>query len=286
MVFVKQWNGRTCNNIIQIFNCIIICKRFNLKFEQILEHELIDRFSIDFSSSHDKPIVDFNILYDAENSNFYRGSIPYFNDFYPFDISNDEYYLILHEYILPHLKLPKDIEKLSDDTLVISIRSGDIIRDNILGSGMLELYNSNNNTILYTVPPAKMYYNIIEKYDKVIIVCENALNPVINHLKNKYGDKVTVQSSSLKEDIITLLSAQSLAGSSLYNGTFFHIISSLSKNAKEIYIFDLSQNNNPKIYNYLSYVRVKLIKTPDNYYNNYSLNNLLTWDNEVYQLDL
>ena len=284
MVHINQWLGRTCNNIIQVFNCIIFCKKYHLKFEQVLDHDIIDKFTIDFSNNTNN--VDYNLLYHAQSCNFYKGDLPFMSEFYPFPISKEEFYLILYVYILPHLKLPKNIDKLDENTLVISIRSGDIIRDDVISNGMLDLYKRNNKTILYAVPPAKMYYDIIEKHNKVIIVCENALNPVIDHLKNKYPDKITVQSNNVLDDMITLLSAQTLAGASIYNGTFFYMISCLSQNVKNMYIFELDDRTDRNVYMYLPHVHVKLIKMNDNYYDTYNLNNLITWDKEVYQLDL
>ena len=278
---IPYWYGRTCNNIIQTYNAILIAKKYKLKFIQNLYHPIINTFEINFIENEDD--IDYNNLNNILNNCglFYDGSdCPNFcKSFYNDKITIDERHHIYYNLILPNLKINKNIIPLDKNTLVIHIRSGDLIRDNVLEDQVRD-YNNNKRIILYALPPLKIYELIIEKYDKVIIVAEDRLNPSINYLELKYPTKVTVQTSSLKEDIELILSAQNLAGSSIYNGTFLYTISCLSKNLNNIYTVEFMNRNYKDEYRYPDNVIINVLLT-ENYYANYNIKRILEWDNPI-----
>jgi len=278
---IRYWTGRTCNNIIQICNAILIAKKYKLKFIQNLYHPIINTFEINFIEDEDN--INYNNLYSIlEKCNEFYDPYDCTNfckSFYNDTITIEERHHIYYNLILPNLKINKNIAPLNKNTLVIHIRSGDAVRDNVLGDQVRE-YNNNNKIILYALPPVKIYELLIEKYDKIIIVAEDRLNPSINYLELKYPTKVTVQTSSLKEDIELILSAQNLAGSSIYNGTFLYTISCLSRNLNNIYMIEFMNRNYSDEYRYPDNVIINVLLT-ENYYHNYNVNRILEWDNSI-----
>tara|TARA_Y100000816_G_scaffold292287_1_gene286793 strand:- start:4349 stop:5179 length:831 start_codon:yes stop_codon:yes gene_type:complete len=101
--------------------------------------------------------------------------------------------------------LPQKIKKSNEDTLHIHIRSGDIMKK--------------NNGFYMVQPPLAYYCKIIEqkKWEKVIIVSEDTINPCINVLINKYKNVEYFGTNVLDIDLIELLSATNIVSG---RGTF------------------------------------------------------------------
>jgi hypothetical protein len=109
---------------------------------------------------------------------------------YPHSLKNIR--RIAQKHIFPNLKLDA-VEPLSDDTLVIHLRGGDIfettkaIQDN------------------YIQNPLSYYTGLIEKFKRTIVVTEPGMkNPLVAILRDLGA--VTIQSSTVEDDFSVLLS--------------------------------------------------------------------------------
>ena len=304
---IDWWSGRLGNNLIQVFNLILFCKKYKLKCIQKLDHLIIEKFEVDFRNSTNefdsnfinnlKIIKGARLKYMASYEDFMKNKGCEFydqydppnlcNSFYPYNITTEEKNNIFKNIILPNLKLRKDIQPLAPDILVIHIRSGDtIIADNksMVHDTVpitLELYRSGTKEIIYTQPPVITYEKLIPLFRKIIIVAENNLNPCINYLATKYPEKVTVQMGTLIEDVELILSAQNLAFSSIYHGTFVHNLVYLSKNLKNAFVFEHMERENYKDdYKYKD-MNVYVMLTTENYIDNYKTDNLISWKGDI-----
>lgn len=235
---ITYWFGRLGNNIQQISNAIYFCRYHKINF-YLPPHELINHFKIEFGK--DAYITSRFFFFNGNNIDFKC------NEYH----LNDARKSICEEYILPNLKFqPVDI--LSDSTLVLHIRSGDI-------------FSRTHVNKLYVQNPLSYYHDLInnDKFTEVLIVTdtteENGLNPVIPHLaKNK---KVRIQSESVEKDFATLLSAKHLASSGV--GTFVLAAAMCSKNITDFYcstIYHWEQLNPTMLYNSNIQLHIKHIK--------------------------
>lgn len=126
--------------------------------------------------------------------------------------------VIVQKYIKPILTFI--LNKKNDYDLCIHIRSGDI-------------FSRYGCHAYYVQPPLKYYHNIIEEYrdKKILIVAEDKKNPCINELLKL--DNISFQSSSVEEDIKTLVNCKNVV---VGFGTFGLLIYFLSKDLKKFYI--------------------------------------------------
>lgn len=295
-ISIDWWSGRVGNNLIQLKNAILFCMKYKIKFVQKLNHHLINTFSVDFSDGKFELTPDLiDKLYEIKGSPSVQGNNFYdefdcpnlCKSFYEDEISAEQLKYIFDMYIIPNLKINVNIPNLDDNTLVIHIRSGDtIIADNGRPVDIdlppdLEMYKNGSNKVLYYNPPMKAYENIISKFDKIILVAETHkhVNPVINALKEKYSNKITVQMGTLEEDILLMMSAKHLAYASIFNGTFVHMLTYLSKNLTNVYIFEFMNRDYIKEYNYIN-KKINIILISD-YYENYRLNNLVSYNGDI-----
>ena len=115
--------------------------------------------------------------------------------------------------------------EISDDTLVIHIRSGDIFDQNVP--------NPERN-----VPnPYHFYTTLLESFEKAIVVTEDDdYNPIVEQLS--YHKKVTIQRGTVAEDFATLLGAKHVANSGV--GTFAVAAVLCSQNIENFYCTDVS----------------------------------------------
>jgi hypothetical protein len=244
-----------------------------LKFKQNLEHNIINKFTVDFSNYNDlenQTEYNYREIYEtyiiAKEFSFYDSNdIPNFcNSFYkdPID-SNIKEYIYLN-YILPNLKFKINNNILSDDTIVIHIRSGDIIRD---------------DGYPYCQPPLIAYDNLVEKFNKVIVVTEpDFRNPAISYLINKYGTKIEIRSNSLEDDINLICSAKHFACNSIFNGTFGYTLAWLSKNKTNLYFFEYEMRDYKNIYLFKN-VSIEIIYCKD-YSINYKISKIIDYNDE------
>ena len=295
---IIEWCGRLGNNLIQLCNLLLFCKKFKIKCIQNLEHPIIGMFTIDFREQEniDNDYSYLNYIYIITNKNYNNLGYQFYDSedcpnfckaFYPYKITSNEIRNIYLEYIYPNLKINKDLPRLNEDTLVLHIRSGDEIlrigfseeHNSIIVKNNIDSYLDGNNNVIYALPPKKAYERIISHFKKVIIVAEDRLNPAINYLAEKYPEKVVIHTKSLLEDISLILSSQNFACSSIYNGTFGQILSYLSINLKNIYLFECMPRDYLNEYKYID-KNLKIILI-HNYYTNYSIKNILLWDGDI-----
>lgn len=204
VIKIENWYGRTGNNIQQCAVGILIAIKKKNKFETI-SSEIIKPFKLDFGKS----------LKNIKTSFFWYGNydspnIPTFKVYK--DIFN-----ICQKYIIKNLGVSS--VKLSDKTLVIHIRSGDIFR----GKGAHSDYVQN---------PYIYYLHLIELYEEVIVVTQpDEKNPILKKLRK--NPKVKIQSKSISEDFATLIAAKNLATSGV--GTFAIAAAMCSRNLQNLY---------------------------------------------------
>lgn len=116
---------------------------------------------------------------------------------------------------------------LSEDHLVIHIRSGDI-------------FTHDPPHPYYAQPPLAFYQLVLDHctWSGVTLVYEDQSNPVIGQLKShldQVGVPFTEQSATLKEDLEVLLAARNLV---IARGTFAYPIVAMSPRVRQVFTFD------------------------------------------------
>ena len=123
------------------------------------------------------------------------------------------------------LEIIKNLPKIktNEKFLYIHIRSGDIYNNTIHSS--------------YAQPPLCFYQNIINFYmfEKIILISNNSLNPVINKLINLYPG-IIYKKNSMKEDISYLINAYNIVASI---SSFLISIIPLNYNLKNIWDYNI-----------------------------------------------
>jgi hypothetical protein len=218
---ISNWYGRLGNNIQQICNGIIFSEINDSGFFTP-PHELIDQ-----------------IIFNQRNQTMVRPSRFFHYNTENKDFEIDINYLyknmrrVAKEYVINKFKFSiKD--PFDEDTLVIHIRSGDIFA------------HEHNPPHDYVPNPLVYYLNLIEEYEKVIVVTEpDNYNPIIDELRK--NNKVTIQSSNVSDDFSTLLRAKNLASSGV--GTFAVAAALCSNNIKKFYCTNLylDEHLNPEM---------------------------------------
>lgn len=215
---ISNWSGRLGNNIQQLANCIMYSEYNDNTFSQILDHNIINKFYLKFGDRVDsgygrfyswQPIVNcVGNSFSGENETGLEIDYIYKN-----------IRRICSKYIFPNLSLPKK-NVLDDETIVIHLRSGDV-------------YTGFHN---YVPNPLIYYLNLIESFDKCLVITEpDNNNPIIHELSKL--DKVKIQSSSVEEDFSTLIHAKNLALSGV--GTFAVAAALCSPYIENLYTSDL-----------------------------------------------
>ena len=185
-----------------------------------------------------------NIKINDKKFRFFDNSVieKYFNEYNNTETITDKY----HFFYWSRLPFPEDIfkqnieernellqkaflinniDKLPENDLVIHIRSGDIF--------------SSKPHSNYVPPPLSYYTKEIDKYkyEKIHIVCEDTVNPVVNELLKLYKNAVW-EKNNLEKDIRIILGATNI----IYSvGTFIPSLMLLSNNNK--YLYGKSCNN-------------------------------------------
>ena len=220
MYSISQWCGRFGNNIQQISNAIYYCKEKNLNFNSP-DNDFINSFSFNFGTSNCHSALYFFHI----PSKLGHGR----PDFEISDIDSlfKQRREICQKYIYPNLKI--DFEKifdLSDDVVVLHIRSGDIFSRKNYYCPVVSNYLQN---------PLSYYNHIINKYNKAIILTEDYNNPVISELEK--NDKVEIRILDVKETVQLMLSAKNIVTSGVSSFAIACVL--LSKNIKKVYCSNL-----------------------------------------------
>ena len=205
---ISNWFGRNGNNIIQLINCIYYSFYLN-NYEKIIfpKHNLLNNNTI--INKEDK-----TINYEKKqivNNFFYAKKLG-------FTLEPVKMREPAQKYLITIVNFKIDY-KSNNKKLYFHIRAGDVMRI--------------NNFMMPN--PLKLYKMIIEedKYDEYIVVYEDNKNVVVNELKKLNNKKIIFQSSSLKNDLETLLEAKNLL---ICFSTFSLLIFFLSKNIEHLLI--------------------------------------------------
>lgn len=209
MIIFNNFSGRLGNNIIELSNIISIAIAYkhnikiNVKKLKFFDLSVIEKYFNKYNNSE--------IITDKNNF-FYNSRLPFPNDIFKQNIEE-------RNKILQKAFLINNINKLPENDLVIHIRSGDI-------------FESNPHPI-YVPPPLSYYTKEIDKrkYEKIHIICEDTINPVVNKLLKLYKNAV-YEKNTLEKDIRIILGATNIIFSV---GTFIPSLMFLSNNNKYIY---------------------------------------------------
>ena len=200
MIILKKWQGRLGNNIIQLIHILRIALFYNhnITFNKDHKHfdlELISDYCKNKNCKNENPLTIMD-----EKYNFFRinGKSVHVKIMKNMMISGNKEEEIKN--VLRRAFKIKNIEKLDEGCLVVHIRSGDTF--------------DRNPHPKYIPPPLHYYVNEINKYKykKIIIVCEDKKNPVVNKLLELYKNSVH-NINSLEEDIRIILGATNVIGS-------------------------------------------------------------------------
>ena len=215
MIIFNKLFGRLGNNIIQLSNIIDIAitykhnVKINVKNLQFFDLSVIEKYFSKYNNS--------KIITDKHNF-FYNVRLPCPNEIFKQNIEE-------RNKLLQKAFLINNINKLPENYLVIHIRSGDI-------------FSSKPHTN-YVPPPLCYYTKQIDKYEyeKIYIICEDTINPVVNELLKLYKNAV-YKKNTLEQDIKIILGATNIIFSV---GTFIPALMLLSNNNK--YLYGKNYNN-------------------------------------------
>jgi hypothetical protein len=243
--------GRLGNNMFQLINCLFLVDIFNSTVDISKLKNNLDWF-VDITSLM-KDINDLKFInrrLTISHDYFYLNKVgKKINQWSPFKLRGDLNYWVnfrignnvinqrelCRKYILNNLREEfHNVPVMSERVCCIHIRSGDIFKRRFASSMPKD----------YVQPPLAFYLKIIQdywdEYDKFLVVTEmDRTNPCIGRLR-MIGDKVEVQSKSLKEDIKTMLSAQTLV---IGTSTLPICLAQISTNLKRIFICDRLAHN-------------------------------------------
>lgn len=223
---ISHWSGRLGNNIQQVANAILLSQFSRNSFDQKLNHDIIEKFYIDFSGNLERePEEIFGRFYAWEPlTHCEKGILEGENEVgltKEFIYSNIR--KVCKEYISKHLNLPEK-EPLDENTIVMHLRSGDAFH-RVFDSG-----------INYVPNPLIFYLNLVDSFDKCILITEpDKENPILHELMKI--DKVEIQTSSVANDFATLMSAKNIALSGV--GTFAVAAALCSNSIQNLYTTDL-----------------------------------------------
>jgi hypothetical protein len=211
MIYFTSWYGRLGNNIFQLIHVIHIALFYKYRIcfscdsHPFFDIRIIEKY---FSNNNDdgKKIEDkYNFFYGSEIKN----------------ISNEVYGKNKKETIdlLKSAFIIKDVNKLDENDIVIHVRSGDLFNKNPYSE--------------YIPPPLSYYTNILNnnKYNMIIIVCEDEINPVVHELLKLYHN-ANYSKNNLENDIKIILGATNIIESV---GSFIPGLTIFSSNIKKIY---------------------------------------------------
>ena len=203
---IRNWTGRSGNNIIQVINCIYYSFYIN-GFEKICfpKHFLLRETTI----KSQEEIKEKNITKTNPDNFFYARKLN-------FSVAPKEMREITQKYLVPITTLNLD-KPIVDNSMVIHLRGGDTMT------------KGNHQMII----PWKYYKTILDKNTdkKITVVYEDETNSCLE--KFKKIPNVTIQSKILKEDLETLCSGEIFI---ISISTLDILVFCFSKYLKKIYI--------------------------------------------------
>jgi hypothetical protein len=241
-IYILYWFGLLANNIIQLAHAVYLSKKFGFIIH-VPPHEFLtveEKYALhaikpkEFQQNPYFPSTSAATFLDLQTKpNKSIGSIlPLVRqlfwrfDVLPFSPDIKAYRKVLREDILPIIPHHDDT-LIKDDTLVIHIRTGEIFQMDI------------NRTMIQ--PPVSFYSELIDKCnfkDIVIVTQDDFRNPCINQLEKLFPD-IKIQTSTLVNDISTILSARNLV---IANSTFSLCLALASDKINRLFIpqFDIT----------------------------------------------
>ena len=222
---VSHWSGRLGNNIQQIANCIMAAEKYKSTFRQKLDHDIISKYDVNFEEllasdwSGEGGYYSWEPLVHCEKAIYEGGNETGLDVEYIYH----NMHRVCKEYIAPNLIIPHSYP-IGSDTIVMHLRSGDNYH---------RIFDPPTN---YIPNPLIFYLNLIESFDKCILITEpDRENPIVHELAKI--DKVQIQSSTVAEDFATLMNAENVALSGV--GTFAMAAALCSSTIKNLYTTDL-----------------------------------------------
>ena len=243
LLFTSPWGGRLGNVLIATANMILMAERYNRPlFMHNIAHTSgcidLERLCYEPSGPYDPtsteaPRGQWRTWPHGEEPPapvIHRSNIHAFWSESPIFLR--QYRAILRDMLAPRIRAAlsrcgvADEPPLSEDHLVIHVRSGDVMQS---GEGK----NHSN----YGQPPLAYYQHVIEThgYTQITIVTEpDQANPVLAALQAQYGDKVRIQSRSVAEDVGLILRARHFCGGT---GTFAQALAYASRHIERLHCF-------------------------------------------------
>ena len=222
---VSHWSGRLGNNIQQVANCIMAAEKYKSSFRQKLDHDIISKYQVNFEGlyasdwSGEGRYYSWEPLVHCEKGILEGGNETGLDVDYIF--ANMQ--RICRDHIAPNLILPQK-QTIGEDTIVMHLRSGDNYH---------RIFDPPTN---YIPNPLIFYLNLIESFDKCILITEpDRENPIVHELAKI--DKVKIQSSTVADDFAILMNAENVALSGV--GTFAMAAALCSSKIKNLYTTDL-----------------------------------------------
>ena len=222
---VSHWSGRLGNNIQQVANCIMAAEKYKSSFRQKLDHDIISKYQVNFEGlyasdwSGEGRYYSWQPLVHCEKGILEGGNETGLDVDYIF--ANMQ--RICRDHIAPNLILPQK-QTIGEDTIVMHLRSGDNYH---------RIFDPPTN---YIPNPLIFYLNLIESFDKCILITEpDRENPIVHELEKI--DKVKIHSSTVADDFAILMNAENVALSGV--GTFAMAAALCSTKIKNLYTTDL-----------------------------------------------
>lgn len=223
---ISHWSGRLGNNIQQLANALLLSQYSRKSFQQKLNHDIIEKFYINFSKNTGTQFEEISgRFYSWEPMVHCEKGI--FEGDNEVGLTREFIYsnmrAVCRDYVSKHLNLPKK-ESLDENTVVMHLRSGDAFH-RVFDPG-----------INYVPNPLIFYLNLIDSFDKCILITEpDKENPILHELMKI--DKIQIQTSSVANDFATLMSAKNIALSGV--GTFAVAAALCSNSIQNLYTTDL-----------------------------------------------
>ena len=204
MIIIDSWSGRLGNNVLQLVRAIHYASVRGYSHVHFPRHDIFT--STDIAVSHSSGV-----------------QIPQRDSFFSlkkFNITDPEPYhmrSIFQTYIKPIMCISFSCTPMPDNILFMHVRSGDTF----------SLYPHS----AYVPAPLYFYTTAMKSFQNGVLVYEDMQNPCVEYLHR--DSRVVTQSSSLTQDIQTLMKARHLA---MGFGTFGFLIYLMNMNLKTLYI--------------------------------------------------
>lgn len=217
ILVLNNWQGMLGNSILQTYNCILIAldKKYNIRLPDPNNNHRFSNYS-KFYKKRDIILFENSCKKEIRNryNFYYQKWLPEYKD--SFTKNNNKALDILKNLLT---FMDTNNTEVSDDTLVIHMRSGDIF--------------SNCPHPKYVPPPLDFYTKIINegKFNNYIICTQNNRNPCLRPLEKL--NNVRWSGGNLGKDIELIMSAKNLA---FGVGSFVPALLMLSNNIEYAYV--------------------------------------------------